>query len=93
MFGIPKKWAENGARAVAGLGAAATLLGSGVPAVVKGNTSLTKQLTDYSKDVRLPETRRDIDRALRSGGRVNNAHRLTGAQQINPKDLKNLKKK
>lgn len=93
MFGIPKKWTDAGGRAAAGLGTAATLLGSGVPAVVQGNTSLTKQLTHYSKHVRLPETRRDIDRALRSGGRVNNAHRLAGTQQINPKDLKDLKKK
>ncbi|MDQ1053104.1 hypothetical protein QE394_001032 [Arthrobacter sp. SORGH_AS 212] len=93
MFGIPKKWTEAGGRAAAGLGAAATLLGSGVPAVVKSNTDLTKQLTDYSKDVRLPETKRDIDRSIGSGGRVNNAYRLAGIQQVSSKELKNLKKK
>jgi hypothetical protein len=93
MFGIPKKWTEAGSRAAAGLGAAAALLGSGVPAVVKSNTDLSKQLTNYSKDVRLPETKRDIDRAIGSGGRVNNAYRLAGTQQITKKDLKTLKKK
>jgi hypothetical protein len=93
MFGVPKKWTDAGSRAGAAAGISIALLGSGTPALVKGNTDLTKQLTNYSKDVRLPETRRGVDRALRSGGRVNNAYRLAGTQQINNKDLKNLKKK
>ncbi|MBB6406192.1 hypothetical protein [Arthrobacter sp. AZCC_0090] len=93
MFGIPKKWLTGGVRAVAGLGAATTLLGSGLPAVVKDNTNLTKQYGDYSKEVRLPETRRGIDRSVRSGARINNAYRFAGAQQIDRKDLKDLKKK
>jgi len=93
MFGIPKKWTDAGGRAGAAAGIGIALLGSGTPALVKGNTELNKQLTDYSKEVRLPETRRDINRALRAGGRVNNAYKLAGSRQIKNKDLKNLKKK
>jgi hypothetical protein len=93
MFGIPKKWIDAGGRASAAAGIGIALLSSGTPALIKGNTDLSKQYTDYSKDVRLPETRRDINRALRTGARVNNAYRLAGTQQINTKDLKNLKKK
>lgn len=93
MFGIPKKWTDVGSRAATAAGIGVALFSSGTPALVKSNTDLTKQLTNYSKEVRLPETRRDINRALRTGGSVTNAYRLAGTQQINSKDLKNLKKK
>lgn len=94
MFGIPKKkWTDVGGRAAATAGIGFAMFSSGTPTLVKGNTDLTKQLTNYSKEVRLPETRRDINRALRTGGTVNNAYRLAGTQQINSKDLKHLKKK
>lgn len=93
MFGIPKKWTDRAGRAGAAAGIGFALLSSGNPDLMKGNTSLSKQYGDYSKKVRLPETRRDISRAIRSGGKLNDAYRLAGTQQINNKDLKNLKKK
>lgn len=93
MFGIPKKWTQAGGRAAAGLGAALTLGTAGVPAAVKDNTALNSQYKDYAKEVRLPETGREISRAIRNGGAVNNAYKLTGAQYIDRKDLKTLRNK
>lgn len=93
MLGIPKNWIQTGKHTAAGLGAAANLFTSSVPAVVKSNTDLTKQYGDYSKKVRLPETRREIDRAIRNGTNANNDCHLAGSQQITRKDLKNLKNK
>lgn len=93
MFGIPKKWTNTGARTAAAAGIGVSLFSSGTPALVKGNIDLTKQYGDYGKNVRLPETRRDISRAIRSGGKINDDYRLAGSQQINNKDLKNFKKK
>lgn len=92
MFGIPKKWLDAGSRAAAGAGLVTNVLGSGVPPMVKANTDAGKQFANYSKEVRLPETRRDINRTLQSGGRLNNAYKLAGTQQITRKDRKNIKK-
>lgn len=94
MFGIPKNVTDAGKRGIAGVGIIGNLLTSGaVPPSVKSNTNGTKQLSGYSKHVRLEETGRDIKRAISTGTRVNNTQKLAGTQQISRKDLKILKKK
>lgn len=81
---------DNVKRTGAALGIATTLAGTSNTAAIKdADTALTKQYANYSRQIRLEQTGRDItrtlDQATRAKGTTNRQNHLTS------KNLKNLK--
>ncbi len=78
-------------RVMAVTGIIGALAGSGGDPVVKGSTTgLSKQYGDYSKQVRLPATRREIERTLDAATREK-ALNQKNSSLLSKKDLKSLK--
>lgn len=74
----------------AALATAALLHGTSNADIVKGTTpALAKQYADYSKKVRLPETRRDISKVIDEASRAK-GYRVRG-NGLTTKNLKHLK--
>ena len=78
------------ARAVVGIVGA--LAGAGGDPVLKNTTpGLTDQYGKYAKEVRLPATRREIERELDRAARDKKNRQDSTSLQLTKKDLKNLK--
>jgi hypothetical protein len=81
---------NNIKRTSAAIGIAANVAGTGGAAVVKNtDTNLTKQYAGYAKQVRLPQTGRDISRSLDEATRAKGA--ADRQTHLTAKDLKKLK--
>lgn len=81
---------NNIKRTSAAIGIAANVAGTGGAAVVKNTDSnLTKQYASYTKQVRLPQTGRDIARTLDEATRAKGA--ACHHTHLTAKDLKKLK--
>ncbi|WP_128646824.1 hypothetical protein [Rhodococcus sp. BS-15] len=77
-------------RAQAVIGIVGALAGSGGDPTVKNTgPSLAKRQADYTKEVRLPQTRRDTDRILREATRTKN-DALKNTHLLDKKDRKKL---
>ncbi|WP_394254500.1 hypothetical protein [Pseudoclavibacter helvolus] len=64
-----------------------------LPPVVKANSEAQNQYKNYTKQVRMPETRRDAAREARKAQSLRNAHQMAGALQLDPKTMKPPKQK
>lgn len=81
---------NNIKRTSAAIGIAANVAGTGGAAVLKNtDTNLTKQYASYTKQVRLPQTGRDISRALDESTRAKGA--ASRHTHLTTKDLKKMK--
>ena len=86
-----RKIKKTGGRLGAAAGIVGALAGLGGDPVVKNSSNgLSKTYAQYSKDVRLPETERDIARTLRRAGREKSARDKNG-YELTAKDLKKLR--
>lgn len=79
---------DKAKRVGAAIGIASTIHGTVLPKTI--DTNLSKQYGDYSKEVRLPATRREVERQLRQATRNKGAAVGTSSKQLG-KEAKKLK--
>lgn len=86
-----KKAKDRFDRARAAVGIIGALAGAGGDPTVQGAPAgLAKQYGDYGKEVRLPATRRDIERTLAAATRAKHQREKTPGA-LTKKDIKKLK--
>lgn len=81
---------DSWSRGLAVVGIATTLAGAGHPAITGSTRDLTKQYTEYAAKVRLPESRREIGRALSASTAALNA-RKADSSLVTKKGVRRLK--
>ncbi|UOG23826.1 hypothetical protein MTX80_23200 (plasmid) [Gordonia amicalis] len=80
---------DRAKRAGAAAGIIAALGGLGGDLAKNSGPGLAKQQAEYTKNVRLPNTRRDTDRILRDATRIKSS-RQKESQLLSKKDRKKL---